>query len=44
VRAFEKQGFFLFVDGQQVSSLDEEVSLHTDSEIRFLRLTPLVGG
>lgn len=42
--AFVHQGFFLFVDGRQVGSLDEEVELGADSEIRFLRLTPLVGG
>jgi hypothetical protein len=44
VEAFERQGFFMFVDGKQVEELDEECELHTDSEIRFLRLTPLVGG
>jgi hypothetical protein len=42
--AFAKQAFFLFVDGRQVESLDEEVALGADSEIRFLRLTALVGG
>ena len=44
VEAFEQQGFFLFVDGRQVGELDEAVSLHADSEVRFLRVTPLVGG
>ena len=44
VEAFEKQSFFLFVDGKQVGTLDEEVALGVDSEVRFLRLTPLVGG
>jgi hypothetical protein len=44
VDAFERQAFFVFVDGTQVESLDDEVALHTDSEVRFLRLTPLVGG
>lgn len=42
--AFAKQGFFVFVDGRQVGSLDDEVELGVDSEIRFLRLTALVGG
>lgn len=42
--AFARQGFFLFVDGGQVTSLDDEIELGADSEIRFLRLTPLVGG
>jgi hypothetical protein len=44
VDAFERQAFFVFVDGTQVESLDDELALHTDSEVRFLRLTPLVGG
>jgi hypothetical protein len=44
VDAFGRQAFFVFVDGEQVETLDDEVSLHTDSEVRFLRLTPLVGG
>jgi hypothetical protein len=44
VEAFVKQAFFVFVDGKQVDALDDEVSLHTDCEVRFLRLTPLVGG
>jgi hypothetical protein len=42
--AFERNGFFVLVDGRQVSSLDEELELTADSEIRFLKLTPLVGG
>jgi hypothetical protein len=44
VDAFERQGFFVFVDGRQVETLDEEVALGADCEVRFLRLTPLVGG
>jgi hypothetical protein len=44
VEAFQEQSFFLFVDGRQVDSLDEEVALHADSEVRFLRLMPLAGG
>jgi hypothetical protein len=44
VEAFEQQRFFVFVDGRQVEALDDEVALGADSEVRFLRLTPLVGG
>jgi hypothetical protein len=44
IEAFERQSFFVFVDGAQVEALDEEVALGVDSEVRFLRLTPLVGG
>jgi hypothetical protein len=42
--AFETNGFFLLVDGRQLETLDEEVELGVDSDIRFLRLVPLVGG
>jgi hypothetical protein len=42
--AFGRNGFFVIVDGRQVESLDEELELTPDSEVRFLKLTPLVGG
>jgi hypothetical protein len=44
VEAFERQAFFVFVDGEQVDVLDDEVALGVDTEVRFLRLTPLAGG
>ncbi|MBS1952636.1 MAG: hypothetical protein JST89_00475 [Cyanobacteria bacterium SZAS-4] len=42
--AFSANGFFLFVDGSQVSELEEEVTIKSNTEVSFLRLTPLVGG
>jgi hypothetical protein len=42
--AFRRNGFFVLVDGRQVTELDEELELDADSEIRFVRLVPLVGG
>ena len=42
--AFLRNGFFVLVDGRQVVELDEELALTADSDIRFVRLTPLVGG
>jgi hypothetical protein len=42
--AFRRNGFFVLVDGRQVEDLDEELALTADSDIRFVRLTPLVGG
>lgn len=42
--AFKRNGFFVIVDGRQVESLDDELELSVDSEVRFLKLTPLVGG
>jgi hypothetical protein len=42
--ALGRNGFFVLVDGRQVDDLEEELALTADSEIRFVRLTPLVGG
>jgi hypothetical protein len=42
--AFEQNGFFVLVEGRQIDDLDEELTLGADSSVRFLRLTPLVGG
>ena len=42
--AFQKNGFFVLVDDQQCSSLDQVVHLHSDTKIGFLKMTPLVGG
>jgi hypothetical protein len=42
--AFGKNGFFILVDGRQVETLGEEIELGVDTDVRFLRLVPLVGG
>jgi hypothetical protein len=42
--AFRRNGFLLLVDEHQCLDLDEEVDLHHDSIISFLKLVPLVGG
>jgi hypothetical protein len=42
--AFARNGFFVIVDDRQVEDLDEELRLTPETEVRFLRLTPLVGG
>lgn len=44
LEAFGRNGFFVLVGGRQVDDLDEELELGADTEIRFLKLTPLVGG
>jgi hypothetical protein len=44
LEAFDRNGFLLFVDGQQVESLAEEIRLRSETEVVFLKLTPLVGG
>ena len=42
--AFARNGFFVIVGDRQVEDLDEELDLAAETEVRFLRLTPLVGG
>jgi hypothetical protein len=44
LEAFEHNGFFVIIDGQQVESLDEVLPLGESSEVHFLKLVPLVGG
>lgn len=43
-RAFERNGFLMFVGGRQVDDLDEVVELGGDAEVSFLKLIALVGG
>ena len=42
--AFLVNRFFVLVGDRQVEDLDEELQLHADTTIRFVKLTPLVGG
>lgn len=42
--AFGRNGYFVIVDGRQVETLDDELVLTPETEVRFLKLTPLVGG
>jgi hypothetical protein len=44
ISAFEKNGFFLIVDGYQMEGLDEVIPLKETSEVHFLKLVPLIGG
>jgi hypothetical protein len=44
LEAFGRNGFFVLVGGRQVEDLEEELELDADTEIRFVKLTPLVGG
>ncbi|GJM31943.1 MAG: hypothetical protein DHS20C18_09440 [Saprospiraceae bacterium] len=41
---FQKNGFFILVDDQQVTELSTEISLKENSQVTFIKLTPLVGG
>lgn len=42
--AFQKNGFFVLVDNQQLEELDQVVNLQNSSKISFVKLTPLIGG
>lgn len=44
VSAFAGNGFLIFAGDRQLLDLDEEIDVHHDTEITFLRLVPLVGG
>jgi hypothetical protein len=44
VRAFGRNGFFVFAGERQVEDLDEELTLAEADVVSFLRLVPLVGG
>ncbi|MDT9700020.1 hypothetical protein [Streptomyces sp. P17] len=43
-KAFTANGLILLVGDRQLTDLDEEIDLTADTEVRFLRLIPLVGG
>ena len=42
--AFQKNGFFVLVDNEQLEELEQQVVLKSTSRISFVKLTPLVGG
>jgi hypothetical protein len=44
IRAFERNGFFVFVGDRQVDDLDQELALADTDVVSFVRLVPLVGG
>jgi hypothetical protein len=42
--AFRSNGFFVLVGGRQVTDIDHELTLTPQTDVRFLKLMPLVGG
>lgn len=42
--AFGANSIFLLIDGNQVSDLDEVITIKPNTSVSFLRLVPLVGG
>jgi hypothetical protein len=44
IEAFEGNGFIVLVDDYQVQNLEDEIALHPETSVTFLKLVPLVGG
>lgn len=44
IDAFQKNAFLILVGDKQAESLDEVVTLHSTSQVAFVKLTMLVGG
>lgn len=42
--AFETNGFFMLIGDRQAESLDEAFDIRVETEVQFVKLTPLVGG
>jgi hypothetical protein len=42
--AFERNGFFVLVNGRQVTELDEVIVVTGAMDVGFIKLTPLIGG
>ena len=44
LEAFVGNGFIVLVNDRQVENLDDEIALHPETSVTFLKLVPLVGG
>ena len=44
IESFQRNGFFILVDGLQVDGLEEEIEVGAETTVTFLRLVALVGG
>lgn len=44
VTAFQSNGFIILVNDEQVTELDEEITIAPDTSVTFMKLVPLVGG
>ena len=44
IQSFMRNGFFVLVNGRQVTELDDEIVLRDTLDVAFMKLTPLVGG
>jgi len=44
IQAFDRAGFFVLVDDRQVEGLEQEILVRPGTEVRFVKLVPLIGG
>jgi hypothetical protein len=44
IKAFERNRIMVIVDNRQIEDLDVPLGITPDSEVRFLKMVPLVGG
>jgi hypothetical protein len=44
IKSFQRNGFFILVNGLQVDGLEEEIEIGSETTVTFLRLVALVGG
>ncbi len=42
--AFQSNGYFILINDQQVTTLDEEIAITPELKVSFVKLVPLVGG
>lgn len=42
--AFQSNGFIILINDEQVTELDEEITIAPDTSVAFMKLVPLVGG
>jgi hypothetical protein len=44
IAAFQRNGFIILVDDEQVTELEQEIIIQPETAVTFLKLVPLVGG
>lgn len=44
LQAFQTNGFFILIGDRQAESLDEVFTIQAETEVSFVKFTPLVGG
>jgi hypothetical protein len=44
IASFQRNGFIILVDDEQVDDLEQEIEIKPETAVTFLKLVPLVGG